>query len=70
MKLSDLKRAVLMIEDGHDDKEVKVWLPGSTISLGENFMLNLGVPIEHKSGAILIEGNIDQGSAILKRSDQ
>lgn len=42
-----------------DDLEIKVWLPGSTISLNGN-----GGKFIVGPGTLLIEGNIDRGSAL------
>lgn len=39
------------------DREVKVWLPGSTIRLN-------GRPFTHPKGFVVIEGNLDEGSAL------
>lgn len=56
MKLKDLIRQLTVIQDAHGgSKEVKVWLPGSTISLSSAFL--------HKD-VVKIEGNVDAGSAL------
>jgi len=39
------------------DKPVKVWLPGSTISLSAVFDMD-------RKGIVAIEGNVDEGSAL------
>jgi hypothetical protein len=43
------------------DREVKVWLPGSTISLE----FNGGKPLTRKD-CFIIEGNVDPGSALME----
>lgn len=48
------------------DLEVKVWLPGSTISLSSAFVQTASkLPTMRSEGkVVLIEGNIDAGSAL------
>lgn len=60
MTLGELRAIVGRFEQAHDGTEVKVWLPGSRISLNE--MGNLG--LMPKDGVLLIEGNVDEGSAL------
>jgi hypothetical protein len=63
MTIRELKRilnAITLPES--QDLEVKVWLPGSTISLsamGASGMMRRG-------RVLLIEGNIDDGSALME----
>lgn len=56
MKVRELKLALQNLGPGHDDKEVKAWLPGSTISLGPSMF--------QRSGVWCVEGNVDEGSAL------
>ena len=65
MKLSDLRKLVANQPAAHDDYEVKVWLPGSKITIcgptGEapkEFMLR------HDARLLMLEGNVDAGSAL------
>lgn len=54
MKVKELLIA-LKNAKAKDNDEIKVWLPGSTISLSNVFSAQAGV---------LIEGNVDPGSAL------
>lgn len=54
-----LKAAVNSVDEvRHADDEVLVWLPGSTIRLGQHIFFN------KKHNALLIEGNVNPGSAL------
>ncbi len=57
MTLLELRKALEKFGAGHDAKEVKVWLPGSRVLLRGSFFL-------HKDSVVLIEGNIESGSAL------
>lgn len=61
MNVKELREALEQLGTGHDDKEVKVWLPGSTIRL--NGPVLHAVPSQYKD-RVLIEGNLDPGSAL------
>lgn len=57
MTLKQLREHLAKVPEKYDDLQVKVWLPGSTIRLGP--ML-----VEPYHGNILLEGNVDPGSAL------
>lgn len=57
MTVKDLRDGLAMLGPGHDNSDIKVWLPGSTITLG-----NVFVSERHK--AVMIEGNVDASSAL------
>jgi len=59
MNLKQLRDHLATIPTKYDALEVKVWLPGSTIRLSP-------MMTEPYYGQILIEGNIDPGSALSK----
>ncbi len=44
---------------GYDEVEIKVWLPGSTISLSA-----MAGGFMHRGTQLLLEGNVDDGSAL------
>lgn len=56
MKVKELIEA---LKDKPSEAEIQVWLPGSTIQIGPvmNFL---------KDGKVLIEGNLNPGSALCK----
>jgi hypothetical protein len=62
VKLSELTRMLVRVNAEHrrHDPEVEIWLPGSTIRLtfNPNGMLA-------RDGKLLIEGNVNPGSALL-----
>lgn len=58
MKVQELRAALSELTPDADHLDIKVWLPGSTISLGGKFMAAT------KPNTLLIEGNIDPGSAL------
>lgn len=64
MTLHDLARLVNDEVDKHPnwmDRKVKIWLPGSRVSLG----VAKAFLIDPKDGVgLMIEGNIDPGSAL------
>lgn len=55
MTVKDLRDSLALLGPGHDNKPVKVWLPGSKIALHQ--MMKIG-------DSILIEGNVEPGSAL------
>jgi hypothetical protein len=59
MTIGELREALAKIDSVYNDRDVKVWLPGSRISLS-GWIIPSGN--EHD---FLIEGNVDDGSAIL-----
>lgn len=59
MTLGELRALVASEPIENDNREVKIWLPGSTISL----ILN-GTMIARGPSVLMIEGNIDSGSAL------
>ena len=56
MTIKQLREALALIGTGHDNKEVKIWLPGSLIELESTLFL--------RDGAVMIEGNVAPGSAL------
>jgi hypothetical protein len=67
MRLRELKRAIALVETKELPvrlsrllREVKVWLPGTTISLSGEFV------VAERDGkpCLLIEGTIDPGSTL------
>lgn len=52
-----VKELIGQLQKLPQDKPVKVWLPGSTISLSSAFDSD-------RKGLVLIEGNVDEGSAL------
>lgn len=63
MTLAELRKLVASRPMLDDCMEVKVWLPGSTISLEFNQGLFIGRPTKD-GGMLLIEGNVDRGSVL------
>jgi len=61
MTLKQLRMLIENVPSAYDEREVKVWLPGSTISLE----FNGGKPLLVKD-RWLIEGNVDEGSALIR----
>lgn len=58
MTVDDLRKTVAEIPtETPGNTEIKVWLPGSLISLGVHIF-------KHYKGMLAIEGNIDRGSAL------
>jgi hypothetical protein len=57
MTLGELRQHLAKISHEHDDLEVEVWLPGSTIRLSP-------MMTEPYNGHILIEGNVNPGSVL------
>jgi len=57
MTLQQLREHLAHVPTKYDDLEVKVWLPGTTIRLTP-------MKVEPYHGNILLEGNIDPGSAL------
>lgn len=57
MKLKDIKKFIEDHPEIDPETDVKVWIPGSRISL-KNFMPGKGL--------ILIEGNIDKDSVLYR----
>jgi hypothetical protein len=53
-QLADLLAASIALGEG--DREIKVWLPGSTVRL-------CGVPFR-RGEIVVLEGNVDPGSAL------
>lgn len=76
LTLKQLRALVEAQPRANDDLEVKVWLPGSTISLefgGGKMMGMVGARRPHQfrdsnkigpGDVLLIEGNLDEGSAL------
>lgn len=59
MTLGELRKMVAAQPPVFDHFEVKVWLPGSRITLNASFLS------DPNDGAVLmIEGNVDHGSAL------
>lgn len=56
MKIRELKKALAELGPGADEMEIKVWLPGSRITLNG--------PIMAAPKYLMIEGNVDEGSAL------
>ena len=62
MKVKELKAALAKLDAKYDDKDVVVWLPGSRIDLTGTpkvYHADKGLP-----PALLIEGNLREGSAL------
>jgi hypothetical protein len=59
MTLGELKALVNAEPTSNDRLEVKAWLPGSYISL-----VGANKTLIRKGGWLLIEGNLDEGSAL------
>jgi hypothetical protein len=57
MTLKELREHLAKVPAGLDGLEIKVWLPGSTISLSP-------MSVERKGFLLLLEGNVDPGSAL------
>jgi hypothetical protein len=57
MTVKELRDHLAKVPGKYDDLQIKAWLPGSTISLSP-------MMVEPYHGNILIEGNIDKGSAL------
>jgi hypothetical protein len=60
MTVKELREHLAKVPHQYDNTEIKVWLPGSTIRLAP-------MKVEPYHGNILIEGNIDPGSALEDR---
>jgi len=60
MTLRELRKLVEATPSKHDDVEVKVWLPGSTIRLNA-----MGKGLRLYEGNLIMEGNVDPGSALM-----
>lgn len=59
MTLKELRAMVAAQPPIFDHCEIKVWLPGSRISLNASFLSDYRDPM-----VMLIEGNVDHGSAL------
>jgi hypothetical protein len=57
MTIKKLRDLLALLGAGHDGREIKVWLPGTTISLSDSIVFS------SKHG-IIVEGNVDPGSAL------
>lgn len=55
--VKQLKAALANLPPGLDEAEVKIWLPGSHISLSPFVLVR-------SDKRVLIEGNVDPGSAL------
>ncbi len=60
MKIKELRAALAALPSDSDDSELEVWLPGSTIRLN---LFGKGVFIR-RNGKLMIEGNVNPGSAL------
>lgn len=60
MTLGELRKTLDQIGIGHNHREIKVWLPGSRILLSGN-LFNFSAA---NGEALLIEGNVEEGSAL------
>jgi len=60
MTLGELRQLIATEPTDHDSFEVKVWLPGSTLSLD-----HVGTLIQ-KGDVLMIEANLDPESALAK----
>jgi hypothetical protein len=60
MTLGELRKLVARLPHDKDNLEVKVWLPGSYITLSGSFLQDTRTT----KRLILIEGNLDPGSAL------
>lgn len=58
MNIRQLREALSQFGPGHDEAEIKVWLPGSKITLGNTIFRDPG------NNGWLIEGNVAPGSAL------
>lgn len=56
--VAELRAALNALDRRHDSAPVKAWLPGSTLTLERTAFWS------HKHGAVLIEANVDPGSAL------
>lgn len=57
--MATVRELLKALRDMPGDEEVKVWLPGSTISLEPT-------AFQHKGKPVYIEGNVDVGSALMR----
>lgn len=64
--LKQLREMVAAQPAANDHLEVKIWLPGSTLSLEFNSGRMLEGKAIRKPEAIMIEGNLDEGSALMR----
>jgi len=60
MKARELKAALEKLPPSDLARDVEVWLPGSTIRLSHNG----GRPLIWRDGKLVIEGNVNPGSAL------
>lgn len=67
MTLRELRKRVNATPTAFDDVEVKVWLPGSFISLN-NMSEGDGIRMYRPKYVLMLEGNIDPGSALSDRN--
>lgn len=58
MNVKELRAELAKLTPKDDDREIKVWLPGSTIRLNGPAMDS------QRHGCFLLEGNLDPGSAL------
>lgn len=63
MTLKELREYIARVPADYDDREVKVWLPGSTISV-EEMSIGSFRNVGGKRSMLLLEGNVDPGSAL------
>lgn len=64
MTLKELREYLARVPATFDDLEVKVWLPGSTISVDEMMAIGSCKNTDGKRSLLLLEGNVDPGSAL------
>ncbi len=64
MRIKELKAALAALDRGHDEMEIEVWLPGSTIRLGYDPAGKGIATFLRRNGKLMIEGNINPGSAL------
>jgi len=63
MTLKELREYLAKVPAVFDDLEAKVWLPGSTISI-EPMAIGSCRNKNGKRSLLLLEGNVDPGSAL------
>ena len=60
--VKQLRDALALLGPGHDNTEVEVWLPGSTIYLASPGHDQASIFLS--KGKVMIEGNVTPGSAL------
>lgn len=64
MTLGQLRAMVAAEPESNDKLPVKIWLPGSTISIGDAPLGGISINFIRRGSELLIEGNVDPGSVL------